>query len=110
MLKRDPARTGGQRRRVGRILYRGPGIQDLEHAAHTADRHAELRIQPAQPAQAAAQATQVSPAATQVSPPAGQAQQRPTNGGSPAAAPTAAQATAKQSANGKEDDDDWWTE
>jgi hypothetical protein len=52
-------------------------------------------VQPAQPA--SHQATQVSPAA---------AQQRPTNGGSPAAT----QANAKQAANGKEDDEDWWTE
>ena len=54
-----------------------------------------------QPAQSAShQATQVSPAA------AAAAQQRPTNGGSPAAT----QANTKQAANGKEDDEDWWTE
>ena len=40
--------------------------------------------------------------ATQVSP----AQQRPANG----APPPATQASAKQSANGKEDDEDWWTD
>jgi hypothetical protein len=63
-------------------------------------------VQPA--AQAGHQATQVSPAATQV-----QAAQRPaasgsgpSNGGSP----TATQANAKQGANGKEDEEDWWTE
>ena len=44
--------------------------------------------------------------ATQVSPAAAAAQQRPANGGSPAAT----QANAKQAANGKEDDEDWWTE
>ena len=59
---------------------------------------APTAVQPAQPA--SHQATQVSPAAAA-------AQQRPANGGSPAAA---TQASAKQAANGKEDDEDWWTE
>jgi hypothetical protein len=54
-----------------------------------------------QPVPSAHQTTQVSPAPTQV-----QAQQRPTNGGSPATA----QASTKQAVNGKEDDEDWWTE
>jgi hypothetical protein len=44
--------------------------------------------------------------ATQVSVPPTAAQQRPANGGAPAAT----QANAKQGANGKEDDEDWWTE
>jgi hypothetical protein len=44
----------------------------------------------------------VSPAPTQVQRSAG----GPGNGGSPAAT----QASAKQGANGKEDDEDWWTE
>jgi hypothetical protein len=52
-------------------------------------------VQPGQ--QSGHQATQVSPAATA-------AQQRPANGGAPAPA------GAKQAANGKEDDEDWWTE
>ena len=43
---------------------------------------------------------------TQVSPAPAQAQQRPVNGGSAATA----QAATKQAANGKEDDEDWWTE
>jgi hypothetical protein len=43
---------------------------------------------------------------TQVSPAPAQAQPRPGNGGSPATA----QASTKQAANGKEDDEDWWTE
>ncbi len=47
--------------------------------------------------QSAHQPTQVPPT---------QAQQRPTNGGSPATV----QASTKQVANGKEDDEDWWTE
>jgi hypothetical protein len=60
------------------------------------------------------QATQVSAAPTQM-----QAAQRPaagpSNGGSPvapatSAAPAATQANAKQAANGKEDEEDWWTE
>ena len=58
---------------------------------------APTAVQPAQPA---------SHQATQVSPPPAATQQRPTNGGSPAAT----QASAKQAANGKEDDEDWWTE
>ena len=37
------------------------------------------------------------------------AQQRPANGGAPAPAPAPAR-RAKQAANGKEDDEDWWTE
>jgi hypothetical protein len=57
-------------------------------------------VQPAQ--QSGHQSTQ----ATQVSPAATAAQQRPANGGAPAPA----QAGAKQSPNGKEDDEDWWTE
>jgi hypothetical protein len=61
---------------------------------------APTTVQPVPSSQAAAhQPTQVSPAPTV-------AQQRPANGGTPAAA----QASAKQSANGKDDDEDWWTE
>jgi hypothetical protein len=58
---------------------------------------APTTVQPAQ--QSGHQPTQVTPAPTA-------AQQRPANGGAPAPA----QAGAKQSANGKEDDEDWWTE
>ena len=57
---------------------------------------APTTVQPAQ--QSGHQATQASPAASA-------AQQRPANG-----TPAPAQASAKQSANGKEDDEDWWTE
>ncbi|HTQ94303.1 MAG TPA: hypothetical protein VMK84_32905, partial [Streptosporangiaceae bacterium] len=61
---------------------------------------APTTVQPAQQSgHAATQVTQVSPAPTA-------AQQRPANGGAPAPA----QAGAKQAANGKEDDEDWWTE
>jgi hypothetical protein len=55
--------------------------------------------------QAAHQATQVSQPPTQAQRPAAAAGAGATNGGAPAAA----QAT-KQAANGKEDDEDWWTE
>jgi hypothetical protein len=51
-----------------------------------------------QPVQSSA--TQVSPAATQAS----RATNGSTNGGAPAGAAT------KQATNGKEDDEDWWTE
>jgi hypothetical protein len=57
-------------------------------------------VQPVQPAGA----TQVTPAPTQVQRTAG-AGSGPSNGGAPAAT----QVT-KQAANGKEDDEDWWTE
>jgi hypothetical protein len=60
-------------------------------------------VQPVQPA-SAHQATQVTPAPTQV--------QRSVVGGSGAAnggAHAGTQAT-KQTPNGKEDDEDWWTE
>jgi hypothetical protein len=53
---------------------------------------APTTVQPAQ--QAAHQVTQVSAAPTQA--------QRPAN--------AATQASAKQAANGKEDEEDWWTE
>jgi hypothetical protein len=53
-------------------------------------------VQPAQASAAAHQATQVSPAQSQ-------AQPRATNG-------TQATATKQAAGNGKEDDEDWWTE
>jgi hypothetical protein len=55
-------------------------------------------VQPAQASAAAHQATQVSPAQTQ-------AQPRPTNG-----TQATAQAAKQGAGNGKEDDDEWWTE
>ena len=57
---------------------------------------APTTVQPVQPS--GHQPTQASSAATA-------AHQRPANG-----TPAPAQAGAKQSANGKEDDEDWWTE
>jgi len=62
------------------------------------------------PAPTMAQPAQPGPAVTQVSSAPTQVHQRPTNGGSLAPSPAAAQASAKQRANGKDDDDDWWTE
>jgi len=59
-------------------------------------------VQPTQ--QAGHQATQVSPAPTQVQ----AAAQRPAAGQANGGTPTSA--GAKQGANGKEDEEDWWTE
>jgi hypothetical protein len=70
-------------------------------------------VQPVPPAQSAAQqVTQVTQAPTQMQ----RSAASPANGGSPAPAQAStaqastAQASAKQGGNGKEDDEDWWTE
>ena len=55
----------------------------------------------------ATQATQVSPAPTQV---VQASMTQPTQVQAARPAPAPAQAGAKQGANGKEDDEDWWTE
>ena len=66
------------------------------------DAEGAMRLAPAVGGRPRVEDPQSGHQATQVSP----AQQRPANG----APPPATQASAKQSANGKEDDEDWWTE